>query len=72
MFLAWIIVGTIVAGIELTLWTMFRRKLSGLDFPHDIDQSHLRFFTRNSLKLITLLQAVFLIAVFVIASFFLW
>lgn len=72
MYLMWVIIGTLVIGVELSFWLIFRKKLTGLCFPEKSDESFFRFFTRRRLKLITIAQGVFLLGTFFISSYFLW
>ena len=72
MHLAWAIIGTLVTGAQLILWLIFRQKLTGLCFPAESDESFFRFFTRTRLKIITILQGVFLLSIFFLTSWFLW
>lgn len=72
MVSAWIAIGAFVALVHTILWMMFRRKLEGLYFPREADASFFGFFTRSRLKAITILQAAFLIAVFMLTTLFLW
>lgn len=72
MITAWIIVGAAIVSLEWILWTIFRRKIGGLCFPRETDESLFRFFTLIRLRLIAILHTLFLVAIFMIATYFLW
>ena len=72
MLSVWITVGAVITAIELMLWIVFYAKVQGLCFPRETDESLFRFFTVTRLRLIAILHTLFLIAVFMIASYFLW
>lgn len=72
MVSAWIIVGVVIVTLELILWMVFHRKVEGLSFPRETDESLFRFFTVTRLRLVAILHTLFLLAVFILSSSFLW
>lgn len=72
MVSAIITVGAIVIAIELVLWRLFNRKVRGLSFPHESDESLFRSFTPLRLRIGAILHTLFLIGIFVLLSIFLW
>ena len=51
---------TLIVIAEFAMWTLFRRRIGGLLFPHELDASLFRFFTLTRLRLIALLHTFFL------------
>ena len=67
-----VIIGIGILLIEIVLWQVFRRKMEGIRFPNAADHSHFRFFSMTRMRLIAIFHTVFLLAVLVISTLFLW
>ena len=64
------VLGIVVA--ELVLWRLFRRKISEMYFPHELDTSYFRFFTMLRLRALAIMHAVVLIVAVSFAFFLQW
>jgi len=51
-----------ILGIEGMLWSLFKKKIAGLMFPHESDASSLSFFTLGRLRWCAVVHSLFLIA----------
>ncbi len=72
MYAAWITIGALMLIIEGTLWLIFVHKLRGLHFPRSVDESFFRFFSLTRLRLVAVLHTLFLLAIFVLVSLYVW
>lgn len=71
----WIPMIGVVAFIlvaEALLWAFFRRKITGILFPHRSDVSRLRFFTLNRLRFLVLLHTITLSLLTSFSIFLVW
>ncbi len=59
-------------GVECALWVAFRRKVVGLTFPREADESFFRFFTVTRMRIAAASHAVALIAIDTILLLWLW
>ncbi|MDO8649470.1 MAG: hypothetical protein Q7R81_06860 [Candidatus Peregrinibacteria bacterium] len=62
----------LVIAMELVLWKLFRRKIAGLLFPLEADQSFFRFFTLNRLRAIAVVHTIVLLVMLFLSLSFLW
>ncbi len=62
----------VVICTELTLWLVFRRKIAGLLFPREADQSFFKFFSISRLRLVAIFHTLFLGTIAFTAFQFLW
>jgi hypothetical protein len=64
--------GALIAVAEFLFWRLFRRKIEGLLFPHELDASIFHFFTLPRMKLVAVAHTLFLIVTISLLLLFLW
>ena len=72
MQFALVIGTTAILMVELLLWLLFRRKLKGLDFPHERDASSFRLLSRGGLAALSVMHSVALATAYACTILFLW
>ena len=72
MVISLLLIGGAVIGLELLMWVMFRKKLEGLVFPHELDALSLHFFTITRMRVLVLLHSLLLLAVLITSFWTLW
>lgn len=58
--------------MELLLWVLFRRRIAGLVFPHEFDESFFRFFTLRRMEIVAVAHLFFLCAAYVLSLIAVW
>jgi len=61
-----------VLAMEAIPWFLFRKKLIGIQFPHELDTSFFRFFTIGRVRLLIIGHTIFLLSILLLGFFFLW
>ena len=61
-----------IAITEVLLWMLFRMKALPISFPHETDNSSLRFFTFGRLRLLIIAHTLCLMIVIAIIYLSLW
>ena len=51
----------LIVVVEVVLWMLFKRRIQGICFPHDMDASFFRFFTLGRLRVIAISHTLFLL-----------
>lgn len=67
-----IIYSILILITELTLWKIFRKKLAGLSFPSEIDESFHGYFSINKIRIFAIIHTIILLATTYLFYFLLW
>lgn len=68
----WIIAGIGIVTLEGVLWLLFRRKVEGLCFAREIDQSFFRSFSLNRLRALAIVHTLALTGIVIGSTYLLW
>ena len=71
-FITLTVSATVIIVCELVLWMLFMRKVEPLVFPHELDASHLRFFSIGRLRIIAITHAIVMFICAFLFYLFLW
>lgn len=53
--------GIVIVLLEFILWTLFRRKIVGLEFPREVDASVFHFFSGRRMRTLALIHTIILL-----------